>query len=195
MRSRRLAWGLALLAVAALFGICAGCLWAWQEQLWAAGEVVYFIVSCTTLVFWGLLLSGLSAAAGLVCLIRPMLMRITRKPARVFVRILVYLCVGSAFLMWLYFWLVSGAISIAATYHKVTAETGESVVVAKPGFDPASFDVYAPTSAVVFERIKGINGVAESGRFVPENCTLARQDADLILSCANDVTILPNTAN
>ncbi|SCC39690.1 hypothetical protein GA0061084_2480 [Arthrobacter sp. NIO-1057] len=195
MRSRRLAWGLALLAVAAGFGICAGCLWAWQEQLWAAGKVVYFIVSGTTLVFWGLLLSGLSAAAGLWCLIRPMLMRITRKPARVFVRILVYLCVGSAFLVWLYFWFISGAISIAATYHKVTADTGESVVVVKPGFDPASFDIYVPKSAVVFERIKGISGVAESGRFVPDHCTLAKQDADLILNCTNDVTILPNTAN
>ncbi|MBF6671955.1 MULTISPECIES: hypothetical protein [Glutamicibacter] len=195
LNRKQLAWGIFLLAVAVIFGLGAGWLWARSEQLWSSGQIVYFILPGRPLVFCGLLVSGLWAVAGLLCLVPKMILGIKRKGMRVFVRILVHLCITAASLVWLYFWLLSGINSVVGTYHKVTAETGENIVVYKPGFDPASFAVYAPASAFVYERIDGISGMAQSGHFVADHCTLQKQDADLILTCGVDVTKFPNPSN
>ncbi|MGQ3382550.1 hypothetical protein [Glutamicibacter sp. TV12E] len=195
LNRKQLAWGIFLLAVAVIFGLGAGWLWACLEQLSSSGKVFFFILPGWPLVFCGLLVSGLSAVAGSLCLVPRMFGGIRRKSIRVFVRILGHLLVTAASLIWLCFWLLSGLYSIVSIQHKVTAETGESVLVEEPGFDPASFAVYAPASAFVYERIDGISGMAESRHFVADHCTLQKQDADLILTCGVDVTKFPNPSN
>jgi len=195
MSRRQLAWGISLLVVAVIFGMGAGWLWVWLEQLWPSRMVVFFILSGWPLVFCGLLISGLSAATGLLCLIPTMISRVRKRGPRVLVRILTHLCVTAASLVWLCFWLLSGLNAFMSDYHKVTADTGESVVVSKPGFDPASFFVYTPKSAFVYEEIPGINGQAGSGYFDPDHCALERQGADLMLTCGVDVTRFPNPDN
>jgi len=195
MSRKQLAWGVLLLAVAATFGMGAGWLWAWLEQIRPSGQVVFFILSGWPLVFCGFLISGFSAAAGLLCLVPKMISGIRRKSIRVLVRILVHLGITAASLVWLGFWLISGLNALVSDYHKVNANSGESVVVSKPGFDPASFAVYAPKSAFVFQEVDGISGMAESGHFVADHCSLERQDADLVLTCGVDVTQIPYPAN
>lgn len=138
---RRIAWGISFLAIAVTIGLGSGWLWSWSEQSWSSGKVFFYVVSGWPLVFCGLFISGLAAAVGLLCLVPPMIRGIPHKGSRLFVGILVSLCTAAAAAVWLYFWLGSGLISIAATYYKVTAETGETVIVGKPGFDPASFAV------------------------------------------------------
>ncbi|WP_104112110.1 hypothetical protein [Arthrobacter sp. N199823] len=191
---RRIAWGISFLAIAVTIGLGSGWLWSWSEQSWSSGKVFFYVVSGWPLVFCGLFISGLAAVVGLLCLVPPMIRGIPHKGSRLFVGILVSLCTAAAAAVWLYFWLGSGLISIAATYYKVTAETGETVIVGKPGFDPASFAVYTQKSAFVYEEIRGIRGMAESGHFETDLCSLARQDSDLLLTCGNDVTRFPNPA-
>lgn len=195
MSRKQLAWGFLLLAVAAIFGLGAGWLWAWLDQLSPSGQVVFFIVSGWPMVFCGFLISGLSAAAGLLCLVPKMITRIGRKGVRVSVRILVHLGITAASLVWLGFWLISGLNALMSDYHKINAETGESVVVSKPGFDPADFVVYAPKSPFVYQRVDGISGHSESRLFVSDHCTLERQDTALTLTCGTDVVTLPNQTN
>lgn len=194
--SRKLrAWGILLLAVAAISGLGAGWLWAWLDQLSPSGQVVYFIVSGWSLVFCGFLISGLSAAAGLLCLVPKMISGIRRKNIRVLVRILVHLFITAASLVWLGFWLISGLNALLVSdYRKVNAETGESVVVSRPGFDPADFVVYAPKSRFVYQRVDGISSHSESRVFVSDHCTLERRDTALTLTCGTDVVTLPNQA-
>ncbi|UYQ77959.1 hypothetical protein OF385_01945 [Glutamicibacter sp. JL.03c] len=191
MSRKQLAWGILLLAVAAIFGLGAGWLWALLEQLWPAGRVVFFIVAGESLVFCGFLISGLAAAAGLLCLVPKMITRIGRKTTRVLVRIIVHLFITAASLAWLGFWLISGLNALMSDYHKVNAETGESVVVSKPGFDPASFVVYTPKSPFVYQEVYGISSEAESGHFVSGHCTLEKQNTELVLTCGEDVTKFP----
>lgn len=185
---------MSLLVIAAFFGVAAGLLWSWSVTLWSSGKIFYFVLPEWLLVFCGLLISGLAAAVGLICILPPMIRRIPHKRIRLLARILTSLCTAVATVIWLYFWLGSGFISIGAEYHKVTAETGESIVVSKPGFDPASYGVYTQSSAFVYEEVRGLGGMADSGHFVADYCTLVGEESELLLTCGEDAVRFLNPA-
>lgn len=182
------------MAISVTIGLGSGWLWSWSEQSLSSGMVFFYVLPGWPIVFYGLFISGLAAAVGLLYFVPPLIRGIANKGGRLFVGILVSMFTAAAAAVWLYFLLGSGLTSIAATYYQVTAETGENVVVGKPGFDPASFAIYTQRSAFVYEEKNRIRGMAESGHFMADHCTLARQDSDLLLTCGNDVMRFPNPA-
>lgn len=192
MSRSRIAWGISLLVIAAAIGTGAGMLWSWTEAALAVGQTFFFVFSAGPLMFFGLILSALAAATGMILLVPRLISRIPNSTIRRISKLLVSACVIVTALAWLYFWLATGLLSIAATYYQVTAETGESVVVGKPGFDPASYAVYTQKSTFVFEREPSVEGTAASGHFVPDACTLRAQDAILLLTCGDEMVSFPN---
>lgn len=151
-------------------------------------RLVYFVLPHWGLIFCGHLISGGAAVTAMVLLVPPGMKRISRLWLRWLTAVLLGLATAAAILPWLIYFVGIG-VNALTDYTLVTAESGEKVLVQKPGFDPADYAVYRQESFFVYQRSTVGTSVADI--FEPDDCTLTGHRGDLLLTCGADTIPVP----
>lgn len=97
--------------------------------------------------------------------------RISRTWIRRLTAFLTILVAGVAAVPWLIYFLGIGLNAASATYTRITAESGESVVVQQSGFDRRDYAVYGQEASFLYQR--SAEGKSVSDVFDLSECTLA----------------------
>lgn len=190
----RISWGIACLAVAALSALGIRLLWAWKEKMGSLHEIFYFHgITIWSLILVATILSGLAAAAGLFCLVRPVTARILGTLLRRLVRVMVGMVVVVATLAWIYCLLAFTLLDSMCDLHQVTSDSGENVLM-EPAYRPGSYYLWVQKSALVYEAVKGVEMRTVSGPVVPEMCGLESHGDSLMLSCGAGTVSFPKAS-
>jgi hypothetical protein len=144
-RRRRFVFGLVALLLAGLLGVAVLASTAWDGNT-GLTRVVYFVLPFWVLIFCAHLISGAAAVIGLVLLVPPFIRRISRTWLRWTISGLAIAAAVAAAVPWLLYFGGIGLNAASATYSRVTAENGESVLVLQSGFDRRDYAVYVQKS-------------------------------------------------
>ncbi|MBT2550312.1 hypothetical protein [Arthrobacter sp. ISL-65] len=185
---RRFGWGLIAAFLAGVLGFAVHTAAIWSLEA-GVTRLFFLVLSDWQLIFGAHLLSGVTGATGLALLAPPLIRRITRTWLRRLAAVLVVLAAAAAALPWLLYLVGIGLNAASATYTRVTAETGESVIVEQSGFDRGDYAVYRQEAPFLYER--SAEGKSVSDAFDPGECTLADRAADLLLTCGVDSVPVP----
>ena len=189
---RRLTWGIASALVSVLLGAAAQASAAWVSDSWPE-VLVYFVMPGWALVLCGHLLSGFAALAALVLLVPVLVRRISRGWIRRLTAVFAVLASVTAALPWSLYSAGVGLAAVAATYAKVTASSGESVVVEQSGFDPQTYSVYSQKSWGLWQR--SVPQLSATEVFEPKDCTLTGGSTNLVLHCGADDIVVPRVGD
>lgn len=189
MGRRRLAFGLVAAFLAGLAALTVLAFLGWALEAGPA-RLIFFVLPDWALIFCAHLISGLTALTALALLVPPFIGRIHRTWLRRLISVVVGLAAAAATVPWLLYFVGIGLNAAAATYIRVTAGSGESVIVEQSGFDLREYAVYRQKSFFVFER--SAEGTSESDVFDPDDGTLAVRAADLLLTCGADSLPIPS---
>ena len=196
---RRLSWGAAFLLMAAIFGSAVGMLWSWAQS--HTSQILHFVMPHWQLLLCAFVLSGLTAAVGLVLLVPPMIRRIPHRWVRRLSGTLATLTLVASAALWLLFLLHFFTMALlSAHYTKVSTEDGQSVVVRSGVIDPSTYSVYTQRSTYIYEphsegrMSTNFPGTGSTKPFKSDLCVLETNDADLLLTCGEVIVRLPNSA-
>ena len=134
-RRRRFVFGLVALLLAGLLGGAVLASTAWDGNT-GHTRVVYFVLPFWVLIFCAHLISGAAAVIGLVLLVPPFIRRISRTWLRWTISGLAIAAAVAAAVPWLLYFVGIGLNAASATYSRVTAENGESVLGPTIGLRP-----------------------------------------------------------
>jgi hypothetical protein len=188
MGRRRFAFGLVSSFLAGLLGVTVLASAAWSLEA-GPTRLVYFVLPDWALIFCAHLISVAAAVVGLALLVPPFTKGISRIWLRRLIGVLVGVAVAAASVPWLLYFVGIGLNAASATYIRVTAESGESVIVEHSGFDRRDYAVYGQESFFLYERSGGWRTASDV--FDPDSCTLAVKTSDLLLTCGADSVPVP----
>lgn len=196
---RRPSWGAACLLMTAIFGSVVGMLWSWAES--HTSQILYFVMPHWQLLLCAFVLSGLTAAVGLVLLVPPMIRRIPNRWVRRLSGTFATLSLVTSAALWLLLLLHFFTMALLSTYYaKVSAEDGQSIVVRSGVIAPSTYSVYTQRSTYIYEphsegRISTkFPGTGSTKPFKSDICVLETNDAELLLTCGEVIVRLPNSA-
>lgn len=189
---RRLTWGLVAALLSGLLGVAVYASTTWVGHT-GPELLVYFAMPEWVLILCGHLLSGVTAVAGLVLLLPPLVRKISRNWLRRLAAVLAVLAAAAAALPWLLYFIGMALNAASATYTKVPAESGESVIVEQSGFDRGAYAVYGQESSWLWQRRIGWEAAKEV--FDPKDCTLMAGKAALVLTCGADSIVVPSVGH
>lgn len=138
------------------------------------------------------LISGLAATTALAMLIPLLVRKITRVWFRRVSAAAIILAAVAAAVPWLFYFAGIGLNAAAATYTKVTADDGQSVVVGQSGFDRRDYVVYRQEAPLLWKRSAA--GTSVSDVFNPDLCAVTPGVAgggELQLICGADNILVP----
>jgi len=187
-RRRRFVFGLVALLLAGLLGVAVLASTAWDGNA-GLTRVVYFVLPFWVLIFCAHLISGAAAVIGLVLLVPPFIRRISRTWLRCTISGLAIAAAVAAAVPWLLYFVGIGLNAASATYSRVTAENGESVLVLQSGFDRRDYAVYVQKSFFLYEMRGGWRTLSDVSNL--ESCTLTSGSSDLLLTCGTDSASVP----
>lgn len=187
-RRRRFVFGLVALLLAGLLGVAVLASTAWDGNA-DLTRVVYFVLPFWAQIFCAHLISGAAAVIGLVLLVPPFIRRISRTWLRWTISGLAIAAAVAAAVPWLLYFVGIGLNAASATYSRVTAENGESVLVLQSGFDRRDYAVYVQKSFFLYEMRGGWRTSSDVSNL--ESCTLTSGSSDLLLTCGTDSASVP----
>lgn len=195
---RRILWGTAFLLIAAIAGSAVGVLWSWASPH-RLSQILYYVMPDVQLIFCAFIVSGLTAAAGIVIMVPPLIRCISRLWVRRLSGIAVSLTIFALAALWLLFLPFFFVNAFGHSYTKVSAEDGQSVVVKRNGFKPKSYEVYTRRSSNIYEYYDGFvsasrHTTGSRGTFDLDTCVLDSNDAGFLLTCGDEVVRIPNSS-
>lgn len=188
---RSFVWDLILAVVATGLGTGVHAASTWSVEA-GPGRLVFFMLSGWQLFLIAHVISGLAAATALTLLIPFLIRKIYRVGVRRLVSAAAVLAAVAAAVPWLFYFAGIGLNAASATYTKVAAEDGRSVIVGQSGFDRRDYVVYSQEALLLWK--KSAAGKSVSEVFNPDACRVTMDGAggaDLQLTCGADSITVP----
>lgn len=155
-------------------------------------RMVFFILPDWQLMLVTHVISGLAGITAVVMLIPLLVRKISRAWLRRLAAVAAALAAVAAAVPWLFYFAGIGLNAASATYTKVTADDGRSVIVGQSGFDRSDYVVYRQESPLLWKRSAA--GTSVSDIFNPDACSVTTDvssTADLQLTCGSDSILVP----
>ncbi|MBV1778519.1 hypothetical protein KRR55_05240 [Paeniglutamicibacter sp. ABSL32-1] len=180
LTQRTFQWGVAFALISAASAACFAVLGAYGSSL-PPGQIFHAGLEQTQLMFIALTVGGPSAAIGLFPLVPPLVGLIPVGWVRVVMGSMVYVAILAAAALWALYFLMLFLVAFSFNSSKVTAEDGQSVIVAQQGVRHPGYRIYRQISPFIYGA--SLSGDSGEREFPTQHCTLASQGPDLVLSC------------
>lgn len=182
----RMLWGVSLLALTILLVVGVRAFWLWTETELGPNDVLYFHGwSQGPLLFLGVLISGPATAAALLLLVPPVVSHVHHAGYRTMLKAIAGTLSVAASLAWIYFLLFFGLFAVLSSYHHLSSELGESILLQRH-FDPESYSVWSQESTFVYAPVDSV-AVHSSAEYIdPNECILDSQNGVFSLACGEE---------